>query len=342
MSSLFRSRLYLRGRRRMLRLVMAALLPSCLLLTAPSARAQDADRYPSHPVRIVVGFPAGGSSDMAARIVAEGMNAEWSTPVFVDNRPGAGSTIGAAYVAAAQPDGYTLLLIGPGTHAVTSAMYPNLSYDAIKSFASVIQIAKGPYFVLVNATSGIKTMDELVQRARASARPISYASTGKGSGSHFVAESLSKAIGARLLHVPYAGAAPATLALLAGQVDFAISDMSAMTHMQSGKLRALAVTTPERLPLFRNIPTLAEAGVQGVSYTLSVGLVAPAGTPAGVIRKINATVERVLRKDEARRKLEALGFEPAPTTPEAFAASIASDVSRFSAFVEQAGLRLQQ
>lgn len=341
MFSLSRSRSFPRGGRRAFRFAAAVLLPACLLMSTTAVRAQDAGGYPSHPVRIVVGFPAGGSSDMAARIVAEGMSAEWNTPVFVDNRPGAGSTIGASYVAAAPPDGYTLLLIGPGTHAVTSAMYANLPYDPVKSFASVIQIAKGPYFVLVNAASGINTMSELVQRARTSAQPISYASTGKGSGSHFVAESLSKAIGARLLHVPYAGAAPATLALLAGQVDFAISDMSAMTYMQNGKLRALAVTTPERMSLFRNIPTLAEAGVQGVSYTLSVGLVAPAGTPDSVVRKINATVGRVLGKDGARKKLETLGLEPASTSPEAFAASIAADVTRFSAFVEQAGLKQQ-
>ncbi len=309
-----------------------------LSLTSPIAAQADTSAFPSRSVKIVVGFPAGGSSDITARILAERLANEWNNTVFVENRAGAGGTIAASYVAAAPADGYTLLLIAPGTHAVSSAMYDKLPYDPIKSFSSISQIAKGPYFVLVNSASNIKSMADLITQAKASPGKVTFASTGKGSGAHFVGESIAQASGAKLLHVPYNGAAPATLALLSGQVDIAISDMSAMPNILNGKLRALAVTTPQRFAQQPAIPTLAESGIP-VEYTVSVGIAGPAGIPSDIVKKINASIARALQNDDAKKQLRTLGFEATPTSSDELAKIIAGDVKRFGAFIQQAGLK---
>lgn len=223
------------ARRQFLTLLSSA---ACAGLAAPPAHA-DSRAFPQKAVRIVVGFPAGGSSDSAARILSERLAAEWGQPVIVDNKPGAGATIAAALTAAAPADGHTLLLIAPGTHAVSSVLYPKLPYDPLKSFASAGQVAVAPFFVLVNGASGPRTLRELIEQARANPGKVSYASSGNGAGTHLVAESMATAAGIKTLHVPYNGAAPATLALLAGQVDFAVADMSALPHIESGKLREI-------------------------------------------------------------------------------------------------------
>ena len=210
---------------------------ACFVIMASThAYAQVTGAFPARPVRIVVGFPPGGSSDVSARIVAEKMSEEWKQPVIIDNKPGAGGTIAAAHIAASPPDGYTLLHVGPGTHAISSAVYKGLSYDAVKSFAGVGQIAVSPFVVVTGASSSVKTMRELLDLARAKPGQVSYGSTGSGAGPHLVTEIIAFASGVRFLHVPFKGAAPATAAALAGQVDFAMVDSaSAISHVQSGK-----------------------------------------------------------------------------------------------------------
>ena len=307
-------------------------------LVAPEVRA-DTVGFPQRPVRILVGFAAGGSSDSAARILAERLSAEWGQPVIVDNKPGAGATLAAALTAVAPPDGHTLLLIAPGTHAVSSLLYPNLPYDTLKSFTSAGQVAVAPFFVLVNGASSIRTLRDLLEEARANPGKLTYASSGNGAGTHLVAESIATAAGVKTLHIPYNGAAPATLALLSGHVDFAVADMSALPHIESGKLRVLAVTTGKRSALLPNVPTLAEAGLPGVEYTLTVGVVAPAGTPPSVIEKIAAGIAKAVVHEDARRKFAALGYEAAPTSPEAFAALMASDLKKYTVLVQQVGLK---
>ncbi|WP_167784774.1 Bug family tripartite tricarboxylate transporter substrate binding protein [Ramlibacter rhizophilus] len=301
-------------------------------------RAQQAG-FPSRTVRIVVGFPPGGSSDSAARILSEKLAAEWGQPVIVENRPGAGSTIATAQVASAPPDGHTLLLIAPGTHAVSAALFPNLSYDPVRSFTSISQVGAGTYFVLVNASSPYRSLKDLLDDARARPGAVSYASTGNGSGSHLVAESLAGAGGVKFLHTPYNGAAPATLALLSGQVAFAISDISAIGHLQSGKLRALAVTSSRRSRLVPEVPTVAEAGVPQAEYVLSVGLVGPAGIPAPVVEQLNAAITKVLAQPDVRQRLAALGFDAEPSSPQAYGQVIANEVDRFGKLVRQVGLK---
>ena len=318
------------------------LIRFCLaLLAALVLPALAQEGFPSKPVRMVVGFPPGGSSDVSARLVAERMSEEWKQPVVVDNKVGAGGTIAAAAVAAAPADGYTLLHVGPGTHAITSVLYKDLSYDALKSFAGVGQLAVAPFVVVVPASSPVGSMKQLIELARTSPGKISYGSTGAGAGPNIVTEIIALSTGVQFLHVPFKGAAPAVAATLGGQVDFAMADSaSAIPHVQSGKLRALAVTTAAPSPLYKGVPTVAESVVPGFAYPSSVGFLAPAGTPREVIARINAALGRALANDSVKARLNALGFDPAPMTPEEFDAFMALEVRKYTKIVKDLGLKL--
>ncbi len=328
--------------RRFASLVAGLAASGIVLLAGMHALAQGAaEAFPGKAVRIVVGFPPGGSSDVSARLVAERMSDEWKQPVIVDNKPGAGGTIAAALVAAAPPDGYTLLHVGPGTHAITSALYPNLSYDAIRSFAGVGQLAVAPFVVVVSASSSVKSMKELLELARSRPGQVSYASSGSGAGPNVVTEIVALSSGVQFLHVPFKGAAPATAAALAGQVDFAMADSaSAIAHVQSGRLRALAVTTASPSPLYRGVPTMSEAAVPGFAYPSSVGILAPAGTPREVIVKVNAALGRALASETVRGRLNALGFDAITMTPDEFDAFMANEVRKYTKIVKDMGLKL--
>ena len=309
--------------------------------TLAGAAAQSADRsFPNKAVRIIVGFVPGGSADGSARLIAEKMSEEWKQPVIVENKPGAGTTIAATYVAGSPPDGYTLLLIGPASHAVSSALYRNLPYDALKSFAGVGQVASAPFVVVVNPATKINTMKELIELARSKPGQVSYSSSGSGASPHLATEMIAMATGIKLLHVPFKGASPATLALLGAQVDFSVADSSVIPFVQSAKLRALAVTTASQSPLFPGVPTLAEAGVPGVEVPLATGILAPAGTPREVILKINAAMTRAVGVEDVRRRLNALGFESAPKSPEEFSVFLASEVQKYTKIVNAIGLKI--
>jgi len=302
--------------------------------------AAAAQTFPAKPVKIIVAFAPGGSSDVSARIVADRMADEWKQPVVVDNKPGAGTTIAAAFVAAAPADGYTLLLLAPGSHATASAVYRNLSYDAVKSFACVGLIGMAPFVVVVASSSSVRTMKELIELARSKPGQVSYSSSGTGAGPHLITEIVAQSTGVKFLHVPFKGSAPATTALLAGQVDFSMADASAIPHLESGKMRGLAVTTASASPLFRGVPTIAEAAVPGFEYPLTVGIAAPAGTPREMILKINGALNRALANEEVRRRLNAVGFEAAPTTADQFDEFLAAEVRKYTRIVKDIGLKL--
>lgn len=312
-------------------------LVSGMLATA-AAPAADL-KFPDRPVKIVVPFPPGGSSDISARLVAERMSDEWKQPVIIENRAGAGTTIGAAYVAAAAPDGYTLLLVGPGTHATSSALYKSLSYDAVKSFSAVGMIGRAPFAIVVNAASDVKTMKQLIDRARSKPGSVSYSSSGAGAGPHLVTEILAQSTGVQFLHVPFKGSAPATTALLAGQVDFSTADASAVQYVKTGKMRALAVTTERPSPVFPGVPPIAETA-PGFSYPLTVGLLAPASTPPEVVSRINGALNRALANGAVQARLMSLGFEPAPMSPDQFQAFMQGEVQRYAKIVHEIGLKL--
>jgi tripartite-type tricarboxylate transporter receptor subunit TctC len=327
---------------------VGAVKPQTLLLcavvacsTAFPALGQDAASFPNHTVKIVVGFPPGGSSDITARIVAERMSEEWKQPVIVENKPGAASTIAAAFVANAPADGYTLLHLGPGTHAISAATYKGLTYDPVKSFSGVGQIAVSPFVVVVPTGSPYKSLKQVIDAAKAKPGAVSYASSGSGGGPNLVTEVIASSSGVRFLHVPYKGTGPAAAAAVAGQVDFATVDStSAIPYVKAGKLRALAVTTEKRSEFFKNVPSVAEAAVPGFAYPSSVGLAAPAGTPREIVRKINAALNHALEQPAVRERLQALGFEAAPMTADEFNAFLASEVAKYTKVVRDMGLKV--
>lgn len=310
------------------------------LAVLAAASAALAQTFPSRPVRIIVPFPPGGSADAAARIVAEKTSEEWKQPVLVENKPGAGTTIAAAFVASSAADGYVLYLTGPISHAVSAALYKNLSYDAVSSFAAIARVASAPFILVVHPGVKANSVQELVGLARAKPGALTYASSGNGAAPHLATEMLASMTETRFVHVPFKGTAPALVALLGAQVDFLIADVAAIPHIRAGKLRALAVTTAKRSALVPEIPTIAESGVPGFDVPSATGILAPAGTPKEVVAKINATINRALATEEVRQRLNAQGFEPAPTTPEEFGAFLASEVRKYARVIQEAGVRL--
>jgi len=308
-----------------------------LVAAASTAVAQT---FPSRPVKIIVPFPPGGSADAAARIVAEKTGEEWKQPVLVENKPGAGTTIAAAFVAGSAPDGYVLYLTGPISHAVSAALYKNPGYDAVSSFAAVARVASAPFILVVNPSVKANSVRELIELARARPGALTYASSGSGAAPHLAAEMLASMTGTKFVHVPFKGTAPALVALLGGQVDFQIADVAAIPHMRAGKLRALAVTTARPSALVPGVPSVAESGVPGFDVPSATGILAPAGTPREVVAKINSAINRALATGEVRQRLNAQGFEPAPATPEEFAAFLASEVRKYARVIQEAGVRI--
>ena len=296
--------------------------------------------YPSKPVKIIVPFPPGGSADASARIVAEKTSEEWKQPVLVENKPGAGTTIAAAFVASAAPDGYVLYLTGPISHAVSAALYKNPGYDAVSSFAAVARVASAPFILVVHPSVKANSVRELIELARARPGALTYASSGSGAAPHLAAEMLASMTGTKFVHVPFKGTAPALVALLGGQVDFQIADVAAIPHVRAGKLRALAVTTARSSALVPGVPSVAESGVPGFDVPSATGILAPAGTPREIVAKINSAINRALATGEVRQRLNAQGFEPAPATPEEFAAFLASEVRKYARIIQEAGVRI--
>ena len=308
-----------------------------LVAAASTAVAQT---FPSRPVKIIVPFPPGGSADAAARIVAEKTSEEWKQPVLVENKPGAGTTIAAAFVAGSAPDGYVLYLTGPISHAVSAALYKNPGYDAVSSFAAVARVASAPFILVVNPSVKANSVRELIELARARPGALTYASSGSGAAPHLAAEMLASMTGTKFVHVPFKGTAPALVALLGGQVDFQIADVAAIPYVRAGKLRALAVTTARPSALVPGVPSVAESGVPGFDVPSATGILAPAGTPREVVAKINSAINRALATGEVRQRLNAQGFEPAPATPEEFAAFLASEVRKYARVIQEAGVRI--
>jgi tripartite-type tricarboxylate transporter receptor subunit TctC len=295
---------------------------------------------PSATVRIVVPFPPGGSADAAARILAEGLTAELRQAVIVDNRPGAGTTIAAAYVAAAPADGSTLLLTGPISHIVSGVLYPRLKYDALRGFAPVAQLATAPFIIAVRAGSPYRALDDLLRAAKASPGRISFGSSGAGASPHLVGEILASEAGVKFLHVPYKGAGPATLGLLGGEIDFAVSDASAIPHMASGKLRALAVTTARRSALIPDVPSVAEAAGLKLDESAGIALLAPAGTPATITEALYDAIVKVSGQDGFARRLALQGMEAAVAPGPQLGAQMDSIQRRYSPLVQRLGIKL--
>jgi tripartite-type tricarboxylate transporter receptor subunit TctC len=315
-----------------------ALIPAAAALLATGAFAQ---AYPAKTVRVIVPFPPGGSADASSRSMAEKLSGLWGQPVILEHKPGAGTTIAAAYVAASAPDAYTLLFCGAISHAASANLYPNLGYDAVRSFAALGTISLSPFILVVNPGVKAGTVRELVELARAKPGALNYASSGNGASPHLAAEMFARAAGIRMVHVPFKGMAPALVALVSGEVDLTFADVAVMPQVRSGRLKALAVTTARASPLVPGVPTLAEAGVAGVEIPSVTGFIAPAGTPRETVAFINASMGRALASNDLRERLIGLGFEPYASTPEEFAAFLAAEVGRYAQVIREAGIKLE-
>ncbi|ARP80710.1 MFS transporter [Bordetella genomosp. 8] len=316
----------------------AATLAAAAAFCVASAPAQAA--YPDKPVRIVVGFSAGGTTDVIARIMAKELTEALGQSFVIENKPGAGSNIGTEYVARSAPDGYTLYFVAV-TSAINQTLYSKLNFDLVKDFAPVALAAKVPNVLVVNPQVPVKSVKELVDYAKAHPGKLAFASSGSGTSIHMAGELFKLKAGVDVLHVPYKGSAPALTDLIGGQVQFMFDNMpSSWPHVQSGKLRALAVTTKERSPTAPDLPTMAESGFPGFDVSSWFGLIAPRGTPPEVIKTLNTAMLKSLEKPEVKDAFDKLGAVPAKTTPEQFGQFIQSEVQTWATVVKASGARV--
>jgi tripartite-type tricarboxylate transporter receptor subunit TctC len=301
-----------------------------------------AQTYPAKPITLVNAFPPGGSTDIIARQLAAKLSQRLGQQVVVDNRAGASGTIGAASVARAEPDGYTMLFGVAANLAVAPAVLKSLPYDPVKSFASVVEIARGPYVLTVNPSVPAKDVAEFVAYAKQNPGKLNYGSPGQGSVHHLVNEMLKQATGIDLVHVPYKGGAPMYTAVVAGEVQVLIDGMPGpLAHIRSGKIRALGVTGDRRLAVLPDVKSFAEQGVKGVDAQFWWGIVVPTGTPQPVIARLNAEITQALADPEIKATFQNQNIEPSPGTSEAFGAWIAAERVRWVEVVAKAGIKLE-
>ncbi|MFT4266120.1 MAG: tripartite tricarboxylate transporter substrate binding protein [Xenophilus sp.] len=316
-----------------------------LPLTGLAGLARAADAFPSRPIHIIVPFTPGGSSDILARAVGQALSQAWKQPVVADNVPGAGGTVGSERAVRSAADGYTLFMGHTGTLAVNPWLYPRLNFDPLKAFTPVAWVARVPNILVAHPSVPAGTLAELVAFARANPGKLAYGSGGNGSAAHLTMEYLKLQTGMTALHVPYKGTAPSVTDLLAGQVQLLFTGAPALLpHIEAGKMKALAVSSPRRLPQLPEVPTVAETqvpGTAGFEADQWYGLVAPAGTPAGVVKALNEQVNRSLRASEVRTRLSAEGAEPAPATPQAFGDLIAAEKSRWEKVIRAAHVTVE-
>ena len=315
-----------------------ACLVALVAITVPlAAAAQD---YPTRPVALVSPFPPGGSVSLVARIVAEKMGETLGQSIVVENRGGAGGTIGARSVAKSPPDGYTLLLGYTGTLAIGPSMYPNAGFDPRKEFAPVGRIGTAPTLLVVHPSVPVHSVADLIAYAKANPGKLNFGSAGIGTVGHLAGELMATMAGLRLVHVPYKGTGPAITDLLGGHIPMMFTPVpTAHAQAESGLLRALAVTGAERSSLLPNVPTVAESGLPGYEAALRYGLVAPAGTPRAIIERLNKELRTALAAEDVRSRLAADGAEVLPSTPEQYAADIDREEATWSKVVNALGLR---
>ena len=306
---------------------------------APAAVAQGA--YPNKPIRVVVPFPAGGTTDILARAAGQRMTEAWGQPVIVDNRPGAGGNIGSELVAKSGNDGYTLLMGTVGTHAINASLYSKMPYDHVKDFVPIVLVAGVPNVLVVHPTVPANTVQELIAYGKANPGKLNFASSGSGTSIHLAGELFKVSTGVKMQHVPYKGSAPEMSDLLGGQVQLMFDNLpSALPHIKGGKLKALAVTSASRAPALPDVPTIAEAGVPGFEASSWFGLLAPAGTSRDVVTKVNAEVAKWLASADAKEKLTAAGANLAGGSPEDFAKHIAVETAKWAKVVKESGAKV--
>jgi tripartite-type tricarboxylate transporter receptor subunit TctC len=315
-------------------LSLAAAHP-CLVSGAESA-------YPTKPVRVVVPFPAGSTTDIVSRQVAQGLVDTWGQQVIIDNRAGAGGTIGTLTVARATADGYTMLVGGTATHAITPNLHSKLDYHPLNDFAPIALMATTPYLLVVNPAVPANSVKDLVALAKAKPGALSYASGGNGSAPHLTAAIFSSMTGVDMTHVPYKGSAPAIIDLMGGRVQVFFTGIpSVLSHLRASRLKALAITSRERTTVLPELPTVAESGVPGYDVSPWFGLMAPAKTAPAILKRINADVNKTMASAELRKRLSADGVEVASGTPEQFRDFVRAELAKWGQAVKQSGMKIE-
>ncbi|MBC8120044.1 MAG: tripartite tricarboxylate transporter substrate binding protein [Burkholderiaceae bacterium] len=318
---------------------MLAALAVTLSLQAGDAAAQ---AYPNKPIRLMVAFPPGGSTDMMARALATELTKSLGQAVVVENKAGANGNIGSGEVAKAPPDGYSLLLSGVGTNAINHSLYPTMTYDSIKDFEHITLLAEGPNVLLVNPNFPAKSVPELIALAKAQPGKLNYGSNGNGSSGRLAMEMLRQATNIDMVHVPYKGGGPSMLALISGEVPMLFTNQdSALPQVKAGKARAIGVASLKRNPAFPDVPTIAEQGVPGFSAVSWFGLSAPAKTPPDIVKKLHDESVKILNQPEFRARLEANGFVVVGNTPEQFRAFVQAENEKWGKAVKASGATVE-
>ncbi len=314
-----------------------ALIAGSAVAAAPAKDA--ATDYPNRPIRMVVPFPPGGATDILARVVGKRMTDAWGQNVIIDNRAGAGGTLGANLVAKANPDGYTLLMGTNATHAIAPSLFKSLPYDPLKDFAPITLVAIVPQVVIVNPALPVRNIKELVALAKEKPGTLNFGSAGQGTPGHLGMELFKMMTGTTMTHVPYQGGAPGLAAVAAGQVQFMADNMnSALPFIQSGRVRAIAVTSAKRSGALPDMPTIAEQGVTGFDSGSWFGMFAPAGTPPAIVNKLYTEVVKILQLPDVRQTLAQQGAEVGAITPEQYTALIKADIARWAKVIQAAGV----
>ena len=321
----------------MLRLLSIALAASMTLAASPAA----AQSYPSKPIRILVGFSPGGGTDVMARLIGQKLTEAWNAQVVVENRPGAGGVLAADLTAKAAPDGYTLMIGHVNSHGIAPAAMSKMPYDAARDFAPVILIGTTPNMLVANAGTGAKSLDDIVRAARANPGKLTFGSAGNGSSQHLATEMFKLAAKVDVLHIPYKGSGQMIPDLIAGQIGYSFDTMTAITpHVKSGQVTPIATTRLKRSPAYPNLPTVAELGYPGFDVSTWYGLMAPAGTPAEIVTRLNREVDRILTLPDVKEKLNSVGAEDGGGSPEQFGKFVRDEIAKYSKIVKEAGVKL--
>ena len=315
-----------------------ALLSLVCGITATAALAQ---AYPNKPIKLIVPFAPGGFTDVVARILGQKLSISLGQPFVIENKAGAGSTIGTDFVAKATPDGYTLVMVST-THVISPAIYAKLPYDPIKSFTPVSKLVDSAYVLMVNPKVPVNSVADYIALAKAQPDKIHYASSGNGSSQHLMGGMFAAMTGTKLIHVPYKGSSGAASDLVAGVVESSFAGVpNAMAQVPAGRLKALAVTTAKRIPQLPDVPTMQEAGVPGYEASVWLGLLAPAGTPKEIVARLNAEIAKVMSAPDTKKELYAAGVESDISSPDALGALMSREMERWGKVIKDAGISMQ-
>jgi tripartite-type tricarboxylate transporter receptor subunit TctC len=314
---------------------------AALALATLGPVAAQAQQYPSKPIRMIVPFSPGGPNDIIGRTVGQKLSEAWGQPIIVENRGGAGGTIGVDAGAKSPPDGYTIIMGGSSNLAVAPSLYSKLPYDPVADLAPISNVAFVPYVVTVNPRVPAKTMKELAAIGRSRPGFLSYGSSGAGSMSSLAAELINSLGGAKMVHIPYKGTAPAVTGMVSGEIDLMVADLSAVAgHAKAGKLRMIAAAGSKRAAAAPELPTVAESGLKGYAVDAWFGLVAPAKTPADITAKLSSAVVAAVKSSDVRGRFEQLGYDPIGNTATEFAQQIRADIAKFAKIIKSAGIKI--